>query len=204
MGEVTGATASTNQVVLLRWHGQWVGKTWEEIMHWMFVRDSSLGCLEQGKCSGEFDGQTRELLEEVIAGYSGSWGYILNKKVLQVKRSSGNLKFWEKPQKRGKRKGGKLFWNSCLGLTLVLNQSFLFPQRGTLRQGPKIDLGMFQALYGVASNISHYFPSENLVLKQSQKPIIFLYSLAVKVCISGTNFWSFNQTETLISSARCG
>lgn len=75
----------------------------------------------------------------------------MNKKVLQFKRSSRNLKLGEKTQKRGKRRRGKFFWSSCLGLALVLNQSFLFPQRGTLRQGPKIDLGMFQALYGVAS-----------------------------------------------------
>lgn len=80
--------------------------------------------------------------------------------MLQVKRSSGNLKFGEKTQKRGKRKGGKLFWNSCLGLALVLNQSFLFPQRGTLRQGPKIDLGIFQALYGVASTYHTISPQK--------------------------------------------
>lgn len=71
--------------------------------------------------------------------------------MLQVKRCSENLKFGKKTQKRGRRGGGKFFGNCCLGLALVLNQSFLFPQRGTLRQGPKIDLGVFQAVSGVES-----------------------------------------------------
>lgn len=69
----------------------------------------------------------------------------------QAKRCAGNLKFREKTTKRGRRGGGKFFGNCSLGLALVLNQSFLFPQRCTLRQGPKIDLGMFQALYSVVS-----------------------------------------------------
>lgn len=127
----------------------------------------------------------------------------MSKKSSELKDAHG-IQSWGRKLIKEPREGEEIFFGNCsLGSALVLNQSFLFPWRCTLRQGTKIDLGMFQAL---SSAMSTYHslppPSGTLVLKQSQKLIIFLYSLTVKVCISGTNSWGYNQTAALIFPAR--
>jgi len=73
------------------------------------------------------------------------------REVQQAERYTANLKFREKTQERDRRGGGKFLGSSSLVLALILNQSFLFLRRCTLRQGPKIGLGMFQALSSVVS-----------------------------------------------------
>lgn len=109
-----------------------------------------VGCGGQAKCS----------LWKTVIGYSVLRVYH-EWKEQQDRRCTRNLKFREKPQKTGRRRrGGKLFGNCSLGLALVLNQSFLFLWRCTLRQGPKINLSLFQALYSAVCIT--LFPFRNL------------------------------------------
>lgn len=69
--EMTGATASTDQVVLAQ--VEWaVGGEDLKRNHALSVSQGlCTGVSRAGKCCEEYDSQTRGLLEEVIAGYSG-------------------------------------------------------------------------------------------------------------------------------------
>lgn len=151
MGEMTGASAMTNQVMLAS-SGVAGGLGWPE-------EKSSMESLSRTLCWGVWSRDVlwgmwrpgRELLGKEAAGYLGCWGYIMSEKCRKLKDA---LRIWSsgrKLRKETEEGGGKFFGNCSLGLALVLNQSFLFLQRCTLRQGPKIDLGMFQALYSVVS-----------------------------------------------------
>lgn len=150
MGEVTGATESTNQVVLAQVEWLVDGEDLRRNHALNICQGLCTGVSRAGKCSGRCmmadqgaaGGGDSRITHQGLEGTS--W-------VKMCSKSKHALGIWSLRRKlRGKRWGGKFFGNCCLGF-LVLNQSFLFPQRGTLRQGPKIDLGMFQAFCGVAS-----------------------------------------------------
>lgn len=127
------------------------GMTWGEIVHGN-LQTPPKGALCWGVWSRQVLWGTwlscQGLPGEEVVGYLECWGYLMSEKCSKLKDA---LKIWKTHRKRGRRGGGKFFGNCSLGLALVLNQSFLFPQRCTLRQGPKIDLGVFQALYSVVS-----------------------------------------------------
>lgn len=93
----------------------------------------------------------------------------VSKKNSKLKDAHG-IQSWGRKLIKEPREGEEIFFGNCsLGSALVLNQSFLFPWRCTLRQGTKIDLGMFQALSSAMSTYHSLPPFRNLSVKTKPK-----------------------------------